>query len=92
MPDSFSAESFFASQSPPPRLPEELAAVREFVDLHAKEGRRVVLVTVSLTSCAGSGAQVSELMGWFLAEWRDDGAARTQCVSTRSGTNRSIKS
>lgn len=44
----FSAEEFFASQPPPPRLQEHIDAVREFVEKNATAGRRVVLITVSL--------------------------------------------
>ncbi|KAF8652392.1 hypothetical protein AX16_004420 [Volvariella volvacea WC 439] len=42
---SFSAESYFATQPPPPTLDHDLAGVRQFINQHAKEGRKVVLVT-----------------------------------------------
>ena len=45
-PDSFSAENFFATQSPPQRLQGILDAVRNFVETHARAGHRVVLITV----------------------------------------------
>ncbi|KAK4058371.1 Phosphopantothenate--cysteine ligase cab2 [Microbotryomycetes sp. JL221] len=41
----FSAEQFFASQPPPPRLDEHLKAVKAFVERNASKGKRVVLVT-----------------------------------------------
>jgi phosphopantothenate-cysteine ligase len=44
---TFSAEQFFDSQPPPPKLDEQLQAVQEFVERNASAGRRVVLVTVS---------------------------------------------
>ena len=43
---TFSAETFFATQEPPARLPQLLEGVAEFVAHHAREKRRVVLVTV----------------------------------------------
>jgi phosphopantothenate-cysteine ligase len=45
---SFSAESFFETQEPPAKLAHMLDGVRSFVAGHAREGRRVVLVTVSV--------------------------------------------
>jgi hypothetical protein len=42
----FDAETFFATQHPPPRLDQDLEAVQRFVQKHASEGRRIVLVTV----------------------------------------------
>ncbi|KIJ24765.1 hypothetical protein M422DRAFT_237304 [Sphaerobolus stellatus SS14] len=42
---SFSAESYFATQAPPPDLEQLVDGVREFVDRHIQEGRRIVLVT-----------------------------------------------
>ena len=47
--NTFSAETFFATQEPPPRLPQLLEGVAEFVAHHAREKRRVVLVTVSVS-------------------------------------------
>lgn len=46
----FSAEEFFLSQAPPPRLEQHLDAVRSFVERNVRGGRRVVLVTVSNVS------------------------------------------
>lgn len=43
----FSAESYYATQPPPPSLDHDVSLVREFVARQAKEGRNVVLVTVS---------------------------------------------
>ena len=42
----FSAESYFATQPPPPTLAEDVAHVREFVQRQREAGRKVVLVTV----------------------------------------------
>jgi len=42
---SFSAESYYATQPPPPLLDHDINLVREFVSRQAKEGRNVVLVT-----------------------------------------------
>ncbi|KAI5481571.1 phosphopantothenate-cysteine ligase [Pseudohyphozyma bogoriensis] len=41
----FSAEEFFSTQPPPPKLDEHLAQVRAFVERNIAAGRRVVLVT-----------------------------------------------
>ncbi|KAF9528612.1 DNA/pantothenate metabolism flavoprotein [Crepidotus variabilis] len=41
----FSAEDYFATQTPPPTLEEDVEKVREFVKIQAKEGRNIVLVT-----------------------------------------------
>jgi phosphopantothenate---cysteine ligase (ATP) len=46
-PGTFSAEAYFATQPPPPSVDHELASVREFVNRHDGQGRKVVLVTVS---------------------------------------------
>ena len=43
----FSAESYFATQPPPPGLEEAIEEVKEFVDRSLAEGRKVVLITVS---------------------------------------------
>lgn len=50
----FSADDFFASQPPPAHLEEHLDAVRKFVERNVSAGRRVVLITVSRASRAGS--------------------------------------
>lgn len=49
-PPSFSAASYFATQLPPASLEHDVEGVREFVARQAQEGRRVVLVTVSMIS------------------------------------------
>ncbi|KAF8606272.1 phosphopantothenate-cysteine ligase [Ceratobasidium sp. AG-I] len=41
----FSAESYFATQPPPPGLEEAIQEVKEFVDRSLSEGRKVVLIT-----------------------------------------------
>ena len=43
----FSAESYFATQPPPPTLDSDVQKVRAFVERQREAGRRVVLVTVS---------------------------------------------
>jgi phosphopantothenate-cysteine ligase len=43
----FSAESYFATQPPPPTLDDDVKGVREFIARQNAEGRRVALVTVS---------------------------------------------
>ena len=43
----FSAETYFATQPPPPGLEADVENVRSFVQRHAQAGRKVVLVTVS---------------------------------------------
>lgn len=49
-PTTFSAESYFATQPSPQHLQQDVDKVRDFVTRQAKEGRSVVLVTVS--ACA----------------------------------------
>ncbi|KAG8763681.1 hypothetical protein FRC12_008449 [Ceratobasidium sp. 428] len=41
----FSAETYFATQPPPPGLEEDIKGVQEFVDRSLKAGRKVVLIT-----------------------------------------------
>ncbi|KAF9071058.1 phosphopantothenate-cysteine ligase [Rhodocollybia butyracea] len=41
----FSAESYFATQPPPPGLEQDIAGVKEFVKRQTEEGRKIVLVT-----------------------------------------------
>jgi phosphopantothenate---cysteine ligase (ATP) len=43
----FSAESYFATQPPPPTLDEDVARVRQFIQRQTEAQRKVVLVTVS---------------------------------------------
>lgn len=50
---SFSAESYFATQLAPPTLEHDVSQVREFVQRQIKEGRKVVLVTVSILPGSG---------------------------------------
>ncbi|TFK72432.1 DFP-domain-containing protein [Pluteus cervinus] len=45
MSTSFSAESYFTTQPPPPTLDHDVAGVRDFVQKQMREGRKVVLVT-----------------------------------------------
>ena len=45
-PTTFSAETYFATQAPPPTLDQDVQNVRSFIQRQAEEGRRVVLVTV----------------------------------------------
>ena len=49
-PTTFSAESYFETQSAPATLQHDVEKVREFVERQQKEGRNVVLVTVSIFS------------------------------------------
>ena len=44
--EPFSAESYFATQPPPPTLEEDVRAVKEFVQRQREAKRKVVLVTV----------------------------------------------
>lgn len=46
-PGRVSAEVYFASHVPPKSLKENAEKIRAFVDKHMRDGRRVVLVTVS---------------------------------------------
>ncbi|KAH7335975.1 DNA/pantothenate metabolism flavoprotein [Rhizoctonia solani] len=43
---TFSAESYFETQPPPPDLDDTIQGVREFIDYHTKSGRKMVLITV----------------------------------------------
>lgn len=45
----FSAEAFFASHPPPVDLDSTLDQLEKFIQFHAQHGRKVVLVTVSLS-------------------------------------------
>lgn len=45
-PTTFSADSYFATQLPPPTLQQDVEQVREFVQKQIGQGRNVVLVTV----------------------------------------------
>ena len=49
-PTTFSAESYFETQPPPATLQHDIERVREFVQRQQKEGRNVVLVTVSMSN------------------------------------------
>ena len=46
---TFSAESYFATQPPPPTLQQDVEKVRDFILRQQEQGRNVVLVTVSST-------------------------------------------
>jgi phosphopantothenate-cysteine ligase len=45
-PTTFSAEDYFATQTPPSTLHHDVEQVKNFVARQAKEGRKVALVTV----------------------------------------------
>lgn len=80
-PASFSAESYFATQPAPTSLEHDIAGVREFVSRQAKEGRNVVLVTVSnVFSCSTS------LTDRTISEWWDNRAPGAQRVSAQPCT------
>jgi phosphopantothenate-cysteine ligase len=49
-PTTFSAESYFETQLPPVTLQHDVENVCEFVERQQKEGRNVVLVTVSIST------------------------------------------
>ena len=51
---TFSAESYFETQPPPTSLQHDVERVREFVERQQKEGRNVVLVTVSSSTLCRS--------------------------------------
>ncbi|CAE6518639.1 unnamed protein product [Rhizoctonia solani] len=42
---TFSAESYFKTQPPPPGLDDAIQGVKEFVDYHVKSGKKIVLLT-----------------------------------------------
>ena len=44
---TFSAESYFATQPPPPTLQQDIEKVQDFILRQKKQGRNVVLVTMS---------------------------------------------
>jgi hypothetical protein len=48
MPDPISPTAYFSGQKPPTNLDETTAKVKAFVERMTAEGKRVVLVTVSL--------------------------------------------
>lgn len=73
-----SAESYYATQSPPPTLDTDVTKVRAFIARHAQAGRKVVLVTVrSISDVICRARQVLT----FIKEWRDNRALRAQRVS-----------
>lgn len=53
--ETFSAESFFASQPVPATLEEDLKRVEAFLQFQASQGRRVVLITVRFFPCTRTG-------------------------------------
>lgn len=73
----FSAEKYFETQPPPPTLEHDIAAVREFVARQAESGKRVVLVTVSVSSPRHFIPSFTHCR----SEWWNDGAPRAQRVS-----------
>ena len=78
----FSAEKYFATQPPPPTLESDVNAVREFVERHAQQGRKVVLVTVSVFSSYYSDSCSHIVPSIAQLEWWNYGTSRAQCVST----------
>ena len=78
----FSAEKYFATQPPPPTLESDVNAVREFVERHAQQGRKVVLVTVSVFSSYYSDSCNHIVPSFAQLEWWNYGTSRAQCVST----------
>ena len=76
----FSAETYFATQPPPPSLEQDVARVHEFLQKQLQDGRKVVLVTVRflphLTSLIVADLRV--------AERRNHRSPRAQCVSIAS--------
>ncbi|CAE6481545.1 unnamed protein product [Rhizoctonia solani] len=42
---TFSAESYFETQPPPPDLDDTIKGVKDFIDYHTKSGRKIVLIT-----------------------------------------------
>lgn len=77
----FSATQFFEHQTPPPNLAAHHEQVQEFVDRHAKQGRKVVLVTVSLLR---SHFHRTSRQTVYLVEWTErwnHGPSRAECVS-----------
>jgi phosphopantothenate-cysteine ligase len=52
-PTNFSAESYFATQPPPPTLEQDVQRVREWIQKQVAAGRKVVLVTVSVKILIG---------------------------------------
>ncbi|KAF7790487.1 hypothetical protein EIP86_001442 [Pleurotus ostreatoroseus] len=76
--EPFSAESYFATQPPPPTLEEDVRAVKEFVQRQREAKRKVVLVTVRLILC--SARPKADLCSPF-AERRYHRPAGAQCVS-----------
>ena len=54
---TFSANSYFGTQFPPPNLEDDIAAVRSFIHRQRDLGRKVVLVTVSVALILRLSAQ-----------------------------------
>jgi hypothetical protein len=71
----FSANSYFGTQLPPPTLEDDMAGVRSFVHRQRDLGRKVVLVTVSVTLILCPSAQSP------CQERRDNCSFGAQCVS-----------
>lgn len=73
---TFSAESYFATQSAPPNLEQDILNVRTFIQRHAQAGRKVVLVTVRTSPYPRSASTMT-----VHTERGNDGASGAQRVS-----------
>ncbi len=58
-PPSFSAETYFATQPPPPTLEEDVSRVLDFIQRQREAKRKVVLVTVRIVLLIVFGALVT---------------------------------
>jgi hypothetical protein len=74
-PTTFSADTYYATQAPPPTLERDVENVRSFIHRQAKEGRRVVLVTVRIFDSSSLGYLI-----YYLERWNDS-SLRAQRVS-----------
>ena len=82
-PTSFSTESYFLSQPPPPGLEARVEAVKRFVERWAGTERRVVVVTVSAEHVVHEVGWYADETGWLSVEverW-DDSPVRVEYVS-----------
>jgi hypothetical protein len=94
MQHSFSAEEYFRTQPTPISLVEHVAGVKEFITRQVKEGRDVVLVTVSgyifhPSALYAVGVSIVKLRNFvsLSAERWHDCSVRAQRVSLRSDAN-----
>ena len=76
-PTTFSAEDYFATQTPPSSLHHDVEQVKNFVARQAKEGRKVVLVTVRPLS---NNTHPSTSVDRSIERWYDC-TTGAQCVS-----------